>query len=128
MPNYIIYVLTNTNNKNTYIGITNNQARRIRQHNGELVGGAKSTTAKKGDGQWIYYGWIRTINEDLIDKHTALSLEKRIKIRSRKMKGKLPIDRRMNAIQSLLVEYDGLYFYKNEIIDDEINHIEENNI
>jgi predicted GIY-YIG superfamily endonuclease len=126
MPNYIIYVLTNTNNNNTYIGITNNQARRIRQHNGELVGGAKTTTAKKGDGQWIYYGWIRTINEDLIDKHTALSLEKRIKIRSRKMKGKLPIDRRMNAIQSLLVEYEELYFYKNEIneqVDENINNI-----
>jgi predicted GIY-YIG superfamily endonuclease len=123
MPNYIIYVLTNTSNNNTYIGITNNQTRRIRQHNGELVGGAKTTTVKKGTGQWIYYGWIRTINEDLIDKHTALSLEKRIKIRSRKMKGKLPIDRRMNAIQSLLVEYEGLYFHKNEI-----NELVEENI
>jgi hypothetical protein len=31
------------------------------------------------------------------------------------MKGKLPIDRRMNAIQSLLVEYPDLKFHKNEI-------------
>ena len=50
--NYIVYLLVNTNNK-----CTNNSKRRIRQHNGELVGGAKYTSSKKQDGEWMYYGY-----------------------------------------------------------------------
>ena len=37
----------------TYVGITNNHERRIRQHNGEIVGGAKYTTRTKG-GVWKF--------------------------------------------------------------------------
>lgn len=43
---YIIY-----SNNRTYNGYTNNLQRRLRQHNGELVGGAKSTRNK---GPWSY--------------------------------------------------------------------------
>lgn len=45
--NYIIYLLYNTKSTCIYVGITNNPNRRIRQHNGELVGGAKYTKLKK---------------------------------------------------------------------------------
>ena len=100
--NYVIYVLINTLHRKTYIGITNKPERRIRQHNGELVGGAKYTTSNKGDGQWIFYGFIKNVN-----KSTALSLEKKIKIRSRKISGS-PIDKRMKAIDSLLNEYNSI--------------------
>lgn len=42
--NYLCYFLTNnTNNRFTYVGITNNFARRLRQHNGEIKGGARYT-------------------------------------------------------------------------------------
>lgn len=107
--NYVIYVLTNTTNNKTYVGITNNPKRRIRQHNGEIVGGAKYTTSNKGDGFWCFYGFIENVN-----KKTALSLEKKIKIQSRKIKGK-PIDRRLDAIKILLARYNennlsNLYF------------------
>ena len=34
MNNYCVYLLVNTSNKYTYLGITNNSDRRIRQHNG----------------------------------------------------------------------------------------------
>ena len=46
MTDYIVYLLINTCCNNTYIGMTNNKIRRLRQHNGELVGGAKYTTSK----------------------------------------------------------------------------------
>ena len=54
---YIVYLLINTSNINnyTYLGITNNSIRRLRQHNGEIKGGAKYTHSFKGDGIWKYY-------------------------------------------------------------------------
>ena len=45
---YICYVLRSINPiycNRTYIGITNNSQRRLRQHNGELSGGARSTAS-----------------------------------------------------------------------------------
>jgi hypothetical protein len=97
--NYLIYLLKNTINNCTYVGITNNLKRRIRQHNGELVGGAKYTKNKKQDGEWIVYGTINGLG-----KRQALSLEKKIQIRSRKTKGPNPIERRLNCIAKLLEE------------------------
>ena len=40
---YICYILASVDHKKTYVGITNNIHRRLRQHNGEICGGAKST-------------------------------------------------------------------------------------
>mgnify|MGYP000750748809 CR=1 FL=1 len=56
----------------TYIGITNNHTRRIRQHNGEIVGGAKAT---RGKGPWIPY----IVLEGFRTRCEALSCEWRIK-------------------------------------------------
>jgi predicted GIY-YIG superfamily endonuclease len=104
MNDYVVYVLVNTSHNKTYVGITNNPTRRLRQHNGELVGGAKYTTANKGTGEWLFYGFIRNL-----EKRQSLSLEKRIKIKSRKLKG-LPIEKRINAIHLILCEFNELYF------------------
>lgn len=93
---YIVYILVNNSNNKTYVGITNNPARRIRQHNGELVGGAKYTTSNKGLGKWDFFGFIKNL-----DKITALKIEYRIKFLSRKKKGS-PIDRRLEAIDETL--------------------------
>jgi len=97
--NYLVYLLINTVNNCTYIGITNNITRRVRQHNGELVGGAKYTKLKKNDGEWQVYGIINGL-----EKRQSLSLEKKIQIRSRKTKGLTPLDRRLNCIAKLLEE------------------------
>lgn len=98
--NYVVYVLVNTAHNKTYIGITNNTTRRLRQHNGELVGGAKYTKSNKGEGSWLFYGFIKNLHKIL-----ALSFEKKIKIRSRKMSG-TPIEKRMKAINKILEEYN----------------------
>jgi putative endonuclease len=101
-------MLINTSHNKTYIGITNNKQRRIRQHNGEITGGAKYTTANLGFGEWIYYGWIAA-KESILEKNRALSIEKKIKIRSKKLKG-TPIEIRIGAINSLLLENIDLEF------------------
>ena len=44
---YVCYLLTSMDDKRTYVGITNNMPRRLRQHNGELSGGAKATRGNK---------------------------------------------------------------------------------
>ena len=98
--NYVVYVLINTSNNKTYVGITNNTVRRLRQHNGELVGGAKYTTNNKELGEWVFYGFIRNP-----EKRPSLSLEKRIQLKSRKLSGK-PIERRLKAIKIILDDYN----------------------
>jgi len=97
---YVVYVLVNTESNKTYVGITNKPDRRIRQHNGDLVGGAKYTKIYKDTGQWQFYGFIKNLG-----KSPALSIEKKIKIRSRKMTGS-PIERRLKAINNILNEYN----------------------
>ena len=42
MP-WFVYVLGSLSVKRTYVGCTNDVARRLRQHNGEIVGGARCT-------------------------------------------------------------------------------------
>lgn len=72
---YYCYIIRSTNPlfiNNTYNGSTNDLTRRLRQHNGEIVGGAKAT---KGKGPWVYLAiWkgFKTHKE-------ALSCEWRIK-------------------------------------------------
>jgi predicted GIY-YIG superfamily endonuclease len=109
--NYIIYFLFNTSHNKTYIGITNNQTKRIRQHNGEISGGAKYTTANKSTGEWQYYGWIKSIN-GVLEKNRSLSIEKKIKIRSRQCIGN-SFEKRILAIDSLLEENIDLEFINN---------------
>ena len=103
--NYIVYLLINTSNNCTYVGITNNPEQRIRKHNGIISGGARYTSMKKGNGSWTYYGFILGL-----DKSTALSIEKKIHLRSRKTHGNTPLEKRINCINNLLKNYSQLSF------------------
>ena len=51
-----------------------NLERRIRQHNRELAGGAKYTTAFKGYGIWKYHLYISNLT-----KSESLSIERSVK-------------------------------------------------
>lgn len=107
---YCVYLLINTNNNKTYIGITNNINRRVRQHNNELCGGAKYTTRNIDNGKWIYYGFINNVS-----KNICLSLEKKIKIKSKKCNG-TPLEKRLNAINYIINTYNSLNENKIEFI------------
>lgn len=72
---YYCYILRNTNEKYknlTYNGFTVNLKRRLRQHNGEIVGGAKYT---KNKGNWEIYAVIT----GFLTKNNALSFEWQLK-------------------------------------------------
>ena len=107
MDDYIVYLLVNSSNNSTYVGITNNPENRLRKHNGEISGGAKYTKMKKGNGMWEYYGFILNL-----DKHTALSIEKKIHIYSKKTYGQTPLEKRINCIENILQNYNYLSFTK----------------
>jgi len=96
---YIVYVLINDKNNCTYVGITNNSERRIRQHNNIIKGGAKYTTSKKCT--WSYHSFILNCN-----KREALSIEKKIHIYSKKTVAKTPIERRIKCIEKILKDYN----------------------
>ena len=68
--NYICYILKCDNW--TYNGCTNNFKRRIRQHNGEIKGGAKCTSRR---GPWAPYCIITGFQDNI----EALQTEWRIK-------------------------------------------------
>jgi predicted GIY-YIG superfamily endonuclease len=59
------YILKSKVNGRRYIGVTNDVERRLRQHNGEIKGGAKSTRA--GRPYEIYYivGGFETYSDAL---------------------------------------------------------------
>ena len=79
----------------TYVGATIDPDRRLRQHNGELSGGAKATRG---------YVWERKILVGPFDNsHDALSFEWHWKNKSKKCKG-TPLERRIKALESMVTE------------------------
>lgn len=66
---YHCYLISSEKKKRTYIGITNNLPRRLKQHNGKIKGGAKST--RSGKGSWVYH----TIVGEFANKSDASKFE-----------------------------------------------------
>lgn len=65
------YILKNKENDTTYVGYTTNPQRRLRQHNAELSGGARSTCGR----QWFFIAIVTGFT----DNKTAMSYEWKIK-------------------------------------------------
>ena len=79
MDKNFVYIIKGINTQNKikyYIGYTNNPCRRIRQHNCELVGGAKATKGYK----WEYCGLITNFRDNI----EGLQIEWRLKHSTKK--------------------------------------------
>lgn len=68
---YVVYLLYSLDKKRTYVGITNNLTKRLRQHNQEIKGGSRATKCSK---QWKVLAYAKGHN-----KSSALSTENKIK-------------------------------------------------
>lgn len=97
---YCVYLLKNSCNNRTYLGITNNSKRRLRQHNCEIKGGAKYTRAFKGTGEWAYY--LKILN---LTKSESLSIERTAKNKRQKAKGINPMEKRLDVLLPILEKY-----------------------
>jgi structure-specific endonuclease subunit SLX1 len=97
---YSLYILVHDKHNKTYCGITNNLTRRLRQHNNELKGGARYTTNNLSDGKWSYYALVHGLT-----KSEALSIEWKMH-HGKKCSGKTPIERRINKLNELGVDYE----------------------
>lgn len=64
----LVYALQTTNGNRSYVGATNDFARRLREHNGDIVGGARYTRGS-------HWSPIFRVN-GLPDRRQALQLEK----------------------------------------------------
>ena len=97
---YFVYLLANTLASRTYIGVTNNLKRRLKQHNVKLAGGAKYTKAFKGDGEWFYYCRISNLT-----KSEALTIEATARRMNTKLTGGKPVENRVKVLVVILQEF-----------------------
>lgn len=94
------YVLWNAAKTHTYAGYTVNPSRRLRQHNGELAGGARATSRHK-KGSWAF---LLLIGCDAWSKNQALSFEWYLKNhRGWCSSFGNPVDRRLDLLCRALV-------------------------
>ena len=71
------YVYLITDGRRTYVGSTTNVQRRLRQHNGEIVGGARAT--RKSAGKWKIVAYL----EGFTNRSEACRWEALVKKRAR---------------------------------------------
>ena len=81
----------------TYVGATVNPDRRLRQHNGEIVGGARATKGRVWKRRFLVGGFN--------DERTALRFEWYWKFQTRKAPGSTFMERRLHALSALLVDF-----------------------
>lgn len=101
---WCVYILATEDDSATYVGATVNPDRRLRQHNKEITGGAKATSARVAAG----HKWRRLCRvTGFPDNHAALSFEWRLKslTRRREMASLGPVQRRLRCLADLL-SYD----------------------
>jgi structure-specific endonuclease subunit SLX1 len=90
-------MLQSTDGQRTYVGATVNPDRRLRQHNGEIVGGARATKGR---------AWTRRyLIGEFPEERAALRFEWRWKWLTRQAPGDSFMERRAHALALLLSAY-----------------------
>jgi structure-specific endonuclease subunit SLX1 len=90
-----VYLLSSSEG-GSYVGATVNLDHRLRQHNGEISGGAKATSGRAGS-------WRRVCHvEGFADECAALQFEWAWKYWTKKFKGGFPVERRIKALCGLI--------------------------
>lgn len=95
---YWCYLLKSCKNNHTYIGYTTDFEKRLRQHNGEISGGAKKTRFSK---PWKIVALIT----GFIDNHMALRFEFRWQRPPKGLRG-FTISKRISSLNYLISQYD----------------------
>jgi structure-specific endonuclease subunit SLX1 len=102
MSKHCCYIIRSEVYNKIYIGYTVNFARRLRQHNGEITGGAKRTMKWR---PWIPVCIIEGFN----DSHIALRIEYRLQHPRRRIhKGKDATEFVLENLSRLIDNMDGL--------------------
>jgi predicted GIY-YIG superfamily endonuclease len=81
----------------TYVGATIDPARRLRQHNGELTGGARATSGRRWARRFLVGGFT--------DERAALRFEWRWKYLTRQAPGDSFMEQRQHALSLLLADF-----------------------
>jgi structure-specific endonuclease subunit SLX1 len=90
-----VYLLSSSEG-GSYVGATVDLDHRLRQHNGEISGGAKATSGRAGS-------WRRVCHvEGFADECAALQFEWAWKNWTKKFKGGFPVERRIKALCGLV--------------------------
>lgn len=99
----------------TYVGYTINLARRLRQHNGKIKGGAKRTRGRK----WKLYGYLTGFEDERearqvewIWQHTRKSLKTRHVLPKRGIGRVGSLKRKLCELESILAVYRHLIYTK----------------
>jgi predicted GIY-YIG superfamily endonuclease len=92
----VCYCIRNETKNRTYVGATNHFTRRIRQHNREIVGGAKATAGHKWHNIILVHGF--NTRHDLLSfewhfKHVVTVNKNGVKRRIEALKKLLSLDR-----------------------------------
>ena len=91
----VVYCLVTPDDRYTYVGATKNLKRRLRQHNGEITGGAKYTRRSKS---WR----VLFFTEGFKGWREALSFEWHLKHVTKYRRGSSPVNRRWRNVRTLL--------------------------
>lgn len=81
MSVWFAYVLIAGSVRRTYVGVTTDVARRLRQHNGELRGGARSTRAGRPWRLGVVRGPFATRGEAQVMEHALRRLRGAARLR-----------------------------------------------
>jgi len=100
-------MLASLDGRKTYVGATINPDRRLRQHNGEIAGGARATHGRKWKRVFLVSGFT--------DERAALRFEWRWKYLTRQAPGDSFLERRAHALSLLLADFPEIFVVENNV-------------